>query len=69
MKKAEQYAALHIGAVVDKVAAERLQKFVIAVLNSSAGDAVKIAALQTSQTAFGITNTNVSNCNFQNSRD
>lgn len=57
---------LSIGAKVDKESIEEVSSHIIKVLNTSAGDAVKIAAVNAIASALKVDNVTVSNCNFAN---
>lgn len=56
-------AAIHIGA--SKEAVQEVNKGIMAIVNSPAGDAVKVEALRVLQSAAEVKNTVVQNCVFK----
>ena len=64
MKKSEKYAAIHIGPVVDKSSVASLQAAILKILESSAGDDVKKAAITALSASFSVNGSTISNCQF-----
>ena len=58
-------SAIHIGAAVNKRSVKQIEKFVLKVLKSNAGDDVKKHAISSFSVAYQVGPSAVSNCNFQ----
>lgn len=60
--------AIHIGNTADvvKIAFEELPAALIAILNTNAGDEVKIAAIAALKSVCSVEGASLSHCNFEN---
>jgi len=54
-----------VGAKVDSESVEQISEHIMKVVDSAAGDAVKIAAIQAIANALKVERINFSNCNFE----
>ena len=61
-KEKPAYTALHIGPTAPAVSA--VEKSILSLINTPAGDAVKIEAIKALAAAITVNGTTVANCNF-----